>query len=273
MNGDPLATLLAAPGEAIPLTTAAILVAADHWPELDMDQAWGAHEQFVTEGLAFMSDATTPAESVASLNDFFFGERGLRGDVDSYYDPLNGFLPAVIERGLGIPVTLCALYMDLAGAAGLHCFGIGLPGHFIVRVGGIEDGIYVDPFRGREAFDVRECRARVRRTLGVSAVPDEVLAPRSERQILSRLLLHLKRIYIRGGQPNNALLAVERLLQIRPGLPQEIRDRGALRFETGGYWAGIRDMRRYLELVPKAEDRMLVETRILEMSREAVRLN
>ena len=273
MIEDRLSILLAAPGESIPLSMAAILVAGDHWTELNVEQAWRDHEEFVADGAARMSRPSDLTDTISTLNDYLFRERELRGNVESYYDPMNSFLPAVLERGVGIPVTLSVLYMDVARAAGLHCSGIGLPGHFIVRVGGLDDGFYVDPFRGGEVFDVRECRARVRRTLGVSAVPDEFLAPRSERQVLSRILMNLKQIYIRSGRPANALMAVERLLQARPGLPQEIRDRGALRFETGGYWAGIRDMRRYLELVPGADDRLLVETRIHEMSREAVRLN
>ena len=131
----PFAALLAQQAP-LDLAEAALLVARDEYPELEaapylaMLDAWAAR---VRDRLTAQP---TPADAAGALRAVLFDEKGLRGNADDYYDPRNSFLNDVLDRRAGIPISLSAVYMEVGRRAGLVVEGLGLPGHFIVRVGG-----------------------------------------------------------------------------------------------------------------------------------------
>ena len=75
-------------------------------------------------------------ESAASLNRYLFEELGFRGNRDDYYDPRNSYLNQVLERRVGIPITLSVLYLEIATRIGLDLKGVSFPGHFMVKLNG-----------------------------------------------------------------------------------------------------------------------------------------
>jgi regulator of sirC expression with transglutaminase-like and TPR domain len=122
-----------------------------------------------------MVDVADVRRKVEALNEFLFTHEGFAGNAENYYDPRNSLLTHVIERRTGIPITLSVVYMEVARRVGIAVEGVGLPGHFIVRVKFYDDasprGMLVDPFGGR-SIDEDECQARLDMIYGGQATLD-----------------------------------------------------------------------------------------------------
>jgi regulator of sirC expression with transglutaminase-like and TPR domain len=176
--------------------------------------------------------ATTedPLTKIEHLNLYLFEERGFRGNAQDYYDPRNSFLNEVIDRQLGIPITVSVVYIEVARRIGLPLQGVGLPGHFIVKHTNPTGDIFLDPFNKGCILSRTACEELIQQIYG-EAVPmqETFLAAVTKKQILSRLLSNLKAIYIQRKQYLKALSVVERLLLIDVDAEQELKDRAALR--------------------------------------------
>lgn len=137
-----------------------------------------------------------PQAMLAHLHEFLFEEIGFVGDTEDYYNPLNSYMPAVLDRKRGLPITLSLIYRIVAERLGMKVWGVGLPGHFLV---GMETGgstTLIDPFsRGRlltpeQAFD------RMKEAFGTDvAWSDDLLQPASNRHWLTRILQNLLHLY------------------------------------------------------------------------------
>ncbi|HVF49597.1 MAG TPA: transglutaminase-like domain-containing protein [Pyrinomonadaceae bacterium] len=243
------------PEAAIDLAHAALLVAAEEEPRCDVSR-WRA----VLYELGLEARERVAArrdEPVAALNDYVFGELGFEGNRSEYYDVRNSLLNQVLERRTGIPITLSLVYMELGRRAGLHVEGVGMPGHFIVRVRqSAEAGraTLVDPFAGTP-LDEDDCQQRLDQIYG-GQVPlaDEHLRALAPRQILVRLLRNLKAIYTQTHLYRNALSTVERILIIAPRAADELRDRAMLLAQLDRLDEAIADLQIYLERSPRAGD-------------------
>ena len=166
---------------------------------------------------------------VESLNRYVFEELGFAGDHANYYSPRNSLLNHVLERRMGIPITLSVVYMEVGRRAGLRIEGVGMPGHFIVRAwGGDGRPVLVDPFQGK-VIDEDDCQERLDTIYG-GQVPlgEEHLRGVGPRDILVRVLGNLKAIYVQAQLYRRALAAVERILLLAPRDFDERRDRGML---------------------------------------------
>lgn len=196
------------------------------------------------------ADADALAGAVAGE---LFAERGFRGNREQYGDPANSYLDRVVERRLGIPISLSLVYLEISGRVGLECDGIGFPGHFLVRCGGA-DGFYVDPFNGGERPDRAGLLERLRARPGESASPDVLLAAVTRRQILQRMLVNLKGALARRRQFAHAADACSYLLALAPWSFEEQRDRGLLRYEAGNPELALEDLAAYARNAPDARD-------------------
>ena len=237
------ARLVAQPDASIELAHAALLVAAEERPGLDVEHYRARLYELglaARERLAQERDAGNP---VAALNKFIFGELGFAGNQANYYDPRNSLLSDVLERRTGIPITLSVVYMEIGRRAGLHVEGVGLPGHFIVRAGGVgEEPVLVDPFNGR-IVDADDCQERLDTIYGGQApLTDAHLRPVPTREILARLLRNLKGIYAQAGLYRRALSIIERIFLVAPDAVEERRDRGAILAQLGRYSEAITDV-------------------------------
>ena len=204
-----------------------------------------------------------PFARVEAVRTLLYEEIGFRGNVAQYDDPRNSYLDDVLERQLGIPLTLSMIHIEVCRAAGLFAEGVGLPGHFIVRV--VEQGrsLLVDPFHGGHIVTVEDCRDLVVRTTGRGSLfRRDSLDAAPPRTMLTRLLLNLKRIHLAAGDYNRALSIVERLLLIAPADAKEIRDRGLLLAHLGQPGAAVDDLESYLALAPQAPDADSVRGRL-----------
>lgn len=218
------------PENRLDLARTALLIASEAYPGLDILRYVAKLEVMAAAVRSVVTTTDDPALKIESLNAYLFAERGFRGNVEEYYDPRNSFLNDVIDRRLGIPITLSIIYMEVGRRVGMPLQGVGMPGHFIMKYAEPEGDIYIDPFNQGQILSRQACEELIQQ-LYSEPVPfqETFLAPVSKKQILARMLMNLKAIYMHTKEYLKALSVVERLLIIQPDVEQEMKDRAALR--------------------------------------------
>lgn len=259
------------------LAEAALAVALDEYPGLDVASCLGRLERLAGE-LARETPADASLEDrISALNAVLFERHGFAGNTADYYDPRNSFINEVLERRTGIPITLAIVYMEVARGAGLDLEGIAFPGHFLVGCPVAGGKVVLDPYArgapvGRE--DLEERLARLYGTAVLERVDvTELLEPAEKRDILGRVLRNLKAIYLKRGDLPRALSAIERLLLVQPAMTAELRDRGLVFLEMECYRGALDDLERYLGLEPDADDADEIRARVVDLSRRVARLS
>ena len=197
---------------------------------------------------------------VLSLNEFVFNELGFTGNTSRYQDPRNSFLNEVLDRRTGIPISLAVVYMEIARRAGLEIEGVNFPGHFLLRCPahaalGDEHDLIIDAFHGGAILSEDACRVLLRRHEGNDSLLDRHLATHAtKRQILARMLVNLKRLYVQMNSFPQARDVTELLLAIEPTAIHELRDRGLIAYHLNDFSSALRDLQTYLSLVPGAPE-------------------
>jgi regulator of sirC expression with transglutaminase-like and TPR domain len=237
----------------IDLARAALAVARVEYPELDE-----AHELSRLDALAERAGGAggaDPADSLERLRRFLFEEEGFRGNADEYYDPRNSCLNDVLDRKLGIPITLSVLTMEVGRRIGLEIAGVGLPGHFIVSAAVGDRAVLLDPFHGGMVLTPTSAADVASRAVGRPVKLEEAhWTPCTRRQIIVRMLRNLKTIYARRADWDRALATVDRLLLVDPDTPLHLRDRGTVLVRAGRLWEGAAEWEAYLQRFPNAQD-------------------
>ncbi len=244
-----LSQFASAPDSRAGLARAAVLLARVHCPDADPDRVEGMLQRLATDLRALAPRTAGARERAAALADLLAGRRGLRGDRDTYDDPRNSCLECVLDRRVGIPIALALVWMCVGRRVGWEVDGIGLPGHFLVRVKG-RDGetVLADPFHGGGVLTRQDVRALLEALHGRPVrLHRRRFAPMHSRDILLRVLRNLRAGYGRRGDPVRALAVADDMLLLSPGLPEALRDRGLLRLETGRASEAVPDLRAYAE--------------------------
>ena len=245
--------LFRVPDAMIDLSRAALAVARIEYPDLDERHELGRLDALA--GRVGVTRRTEPAAALERLRRFLFEEEGFRGNADEYYDPRNSCLNDVLDRKLGIPITLSVLTIEVGRRVGLDIAGVGLPGHFFVsaNVGG--QGVLLDPFHGGSVMTPSAAADVASRAVG-RPVKIEVAhwTPCTPRQIVVRMLRNLKTIYARRSDWARALGVIDRLLLIDAETPTHLRDRGTVLVKAGRLWEGAAEWESYLNRYPRAHD-------------------
>jgi regulator of sirC expression with transglutaminase-like and TPR domain len=254
----------------IDLARAALAIARCEYPELDTD-AYLAH----LDALARQArGAADPIGQLHRLREYLFEEQGFAGNAEDYADPRNSYLNDVLERRLGIPITLSLVFIEVGRRLGLEMQGIGLPGHFITgaRVGG--EHLLLDPFDGGAILTGEACRDVVARALGrvVDLTPAHFAAV-TNRQFLTRMLANLKGSYWRQGAWAKVVGIIDRLLVLNPDAAAEWRDRGSAWNHLGDARRGLADWERYLREFPGAPDHEQVKRELRRTRQKLAQLN
>jgi len=238
----------------IDLAFAALLVAREEYPTMDPRPYLARLDDLARQAAARALAATTVRQVVDAINRVLFADEGLRGNSENYYDPRNSYLNDVLDRKLGIPISLSIIYLAISDRLGVPMVGIGLPGHFIVRVQTAEQ-ILIDPFHQGAVLSIEDCAARVREVYGGRvAFQPTMLEVVSKREILTRLLTNLKVIYAHADDFARLLAIIDRLLLIKPDQIHEFRDRGAVCQQLEFHGQALADLQRYVQLAPHAKD-------------------
>jgi regulator of sirC expression with transglutaminase-like and TPR domain len=258
------------------LAIAALMIARVEYPRLDAGPYLDQLDAFGREArLRVAAAEVVPGEAparvdpdryarVMALNEYLFEELHFVGNEQQYEDPRNSFLNEVLDRRTGIPITLALLYMEVARRAGLHVEGINFPGHFLLRCPArrglsYSEDLIIDAFHGGALLSEEGCRELLRRQAGdredspedlddATMFESHLLRHATKQQILARMLLNLKRVYVRMHSFPQARDITELLLAVDPSAINELRDRGLLAYHLKDFPAALRDLQRYLQL-------------------------
>jgi regulator of sirC expression with transglutaminase-like and TPR domain len=251
------------------LAVAALMIARIEYPDLDANRYVAQLDFIGDEACRRLSSAELPADTphnvdaeryarVTALNTYLFEELGFVGNEADYSDPRNSFLNEVIDRRTGIPITLSLVYMEVARRAGLPVEGINFPGHFLLRCRAgrkhtYAEDLIIDPFHGGALLS-HDLLAQQAAERGDSSEPARFecrLLPRAtKQQILSRMLMNLKRVYVSMQSFPQARNIADMLIAVDPSAISELRDRGLLAYNLKDFSGALRDLQAYLKLIP-----------------------
>jgi len=260
--------------EKIDLIRAALLIARGEYPDLDVE-VYAARVEELARRVAALASDLHPQRTLGALQHVLFEEVRLRGNREDYYDPRNSFLNDVLDRGLGIPITLSIVYMEVARRVGLHLFGVGLPGHFLLKRYN-EDGqeMLIDCFNRGDILSRQDCQSRLDEIYsGEMTMRPEFLRPISRRQILTRMLNNLKAVYLSTRNFRKALPIADLILLIHPRSSEDVKQRALLRYSMGLHRLAAEDLDDYLKLSPQASDAEDIRQMTLSIRRMLASMN
>ena len=219
------AALVREHGERLPLDEAAMLVAAHALPDLDVDAQLARLDALAAE----VGDATP-----LGVCDHLVGVAGFAGDRSTYHDARNSLLPEVLDRRLGIPLTLSVVAIEVGRRRGAPLVGIGMPGHFLVRPAD-EVGTYVDVYDGARVLDREGCREIFDRLHTGGTWRDDLLAPVESVAIVTRLLANLANAHRRVGDRRALSWTLELRLLLPGATIREQRELAVVLGAAGRY--------------------------------------
>jgi len=277
MGADPALRQWAAeverPDREIDLGRAALVLARVEYADLDIGAYLGRLGELAAEAESGCRKCTD-LNLLHRVREYLFAEQGFTGNRVDYRDPRNSFLNDVLDRRLGIPITLSLLLIEVGRQLGLAIEGIGLPGHFVtgIRLGG--EQILLDPFNGGALLTPDLCADLVARAVGRRVSLTEAdFAPVTKRQLLGRMLRNLKGIYWQREEWEKAVEIVDRLLVLEPRTGEEWRDRGVALAHLGDFRRGLADWERYLTDFPNAPDGEKVRGQLRRVRQRLSQLN
>src|SRR5687767_7439392 len=246
------------------LAAPAFLVARIEYPRLDPEPYLDRLDRMGDEAAQFVAshagtEAPLPAR-IDAVNRYLFNQLGFTGNREHFEDPRNSCLNEVLDRKTGIPITMALVYIEVARRAGVRAEGVNFPGHFLVRAlqdphaDNRDEGLIVDPFHGGAILNEADCRQLLDRYMGENAAFEPaLLAGATRRQVVVRMLLNLKKLYVKMHSFPQARAATDALLALQPSSLADLRDRGLLAYHMNDFSRALRDLEEYLKLARLSE--------------------
>jgi regulator of sirC expression with transglutaminase-like and TPR domain len=248
--------------EDLDLVEGALLIAREAYPNLDLKVYRAKLDRLAAQARRYLPESGGRRLAVEKFNEFLFGRLGFRGNDEDYYDPRNSYFNEVIDRRLGIPITLSILYCDLARRVGVNALGVGFPGRYLVKCPTGRGELIVDCFDGR-VIDPGECQALLDSMYGGRLkLTDDMLRVADARATLARVLNNLKGVYLGRRDFARAGRFVELSERLLPGLPEHARDRGMILIQQERFGQALGYLEDYLRRAPKAPDARAVQDHV-----------
>jgi len=259
---DALTAASNAPG--VGLAPAALVIARIEYPKLEMEpyldrlDRMGEAARLRIERHFEETGDSSSLNAIKGFNAYLFDDQHFVGNREHYEDPRNSCLNEVLDQRTGIPITLSLVYMEVGRRAGIAVDGVNFPGHFLVRCPEVtsrgSSGLIIDPFHGGALLSEHDCRLLLQKHVGADvAFNKSLLAPATRSQVVVRMLLNLKRIYVHMRSFPQARDVTELLLAVTPSALSELRDRGLLAYHLNDVTAALRDLQTYLTLASMSE--------------------
>jgi regulator of sirC expression with transglutaminase-like and TPR domain len=237
------------------LTRIALEVARDAYPDLDADACLARIDALAERVRDRCREGARVKSILGQINWVLFEEERFRGNDEEYYDPRNSYLNVVLERKLGIPLSLSILYRAVAERIGLELSGVNLPAHFLLRAGRGGQTVFIDPYHAGRLLDREGCARRVQEVTGQAvALTDAQLAPCAVRVVVIRMLRNLKAVYLKDDDFAAAVPVLRRLVALGEGDPLERRDLGVALLHAARAGEAIDHLQAYLSTAPLADD-------------------
>jgi regulator of sirC expression with transglutaminase-like and TPR domain len=204
-----------------------------------------------------------------------FAEEMFRGNTADYYNPLNSFLNDVLDRRLGIPITLSLLYMEVGRRIGFPLFGVGMPGHFLLKHYDVAGhSTLIDVFEGGLIVTEEDCQKKLNAIWdGQLVMQPQFLLPVTRRQMLTRMLNNLKTIYLSQRNFRKTLKVVDLILVSYPRSPEDVKQRAVLRYNLDDYRGALADFEEYVRMLPDASDAEEIKQTALSLRRSMAMMN
>jgi len=269
-------TSLVAEDESFPLTEAALALAQDAYPDLDVQGVLAEIDALMMRLKRRLTKDADVVQKLQMLNQFFYRELGFAGNLNDYFDPDNSYLNIVLSKRRGIPISLAVLYLEMAQQIGLAARGVSFPGHFLLRVTMAGGEVMMDPVSG-EALNETEMIEMLEPFVSGSVTHGEsvskalrgLLQPAHPREIMARMLRNLKGIYMETERWQRLLAVQQRLVILLPHDLEERRDRGLASARLNFVRAALEDLQFYLDERPDAKDAEMVESQLAELRQRA----
>ncbi len=266
--------LVTLPDGAIPLAEAALLMACEEYPQLEIAPYLDQLDEMAAAAKPHISEDSSPTDVVATINDVLFNQFGFRGNEDNYYDPRNSFFNDVLDRRLGIPITLSTVYLEIARRLNFPMAGVGLPGHFVVKYADPQQEFFLDPYDRGKILTADDCRKRIAENYGEGLeFSDRMLARVTHKQILTRMLNNLKKIYVESQAFDKGLAVVDMMIMVEPEDLEQYRDRGLIRVQLRQFEAAARDLEKYVKSIPDSDDRRKVAEQLKSLRQIQAMMN
>ena len=263
--------------DAIPLFEAALSIAQDEDPALDLTACMVELDKLAIQLKRRLPSDVGQIPKLRLLNQFFYQELGFAGNVNDYYDPNNSYLHKVLLSRRGIPISLAVIYMELAQQVGLNVRGISFPGHFLMKLSVKNGDIILDPLNGaslsREELEERLEPYFLQPQDSASLPMASLLEDAQPRVILVRMLRNLKALYAEQPRWQQFLNVQQRLVVLLPDEISERRDRGLAFANLDCPQAALQDLEAYLVRYPDASDAELLRDRLSDLRAATRKLN
>ncbi len=260
--------------DAFPLLEAAISLAHDEYPDLDLQQTLGEVDQMQARLKRRIPVDAPPMHRLRVLNQFFFNSLGFGGNVNNYYDPDNSYINQVLRTRRGIPISLAVVWLELAQGLGLSARGVAFPGHFMVKVNLPKGQVVINPFDGA-SLSRDELAERLEPFRRKSGLVDEFEVPLGlylqatpPRAIIARMLRNLKEIYKSQKDWPRQLAVLDRLIILLPQAWEEHRDRGLAHAELGHNSQAVKDLETYLVNAEESMDIDVLADKVEKLRRK-----
>ena len=225
------------------------------YPALDVEKYLSQIDALTASARERVEEWAALNDRVDALSDFLFYQESFRGNRKDYYDPRNSYLNEVLERRVGIPITLSVLWVTVAQKLGIPAYGIALPGRFIVGIYDQGSEILIDPFSAGLRLTIPDCDRLVRETTRFEgAFQTKWLSPVSPITLLARMLTNLCHAYIQREDWGSAIPVIQHLLVAQPTIDWHLRDLGYVHLYNGSLRLSAQYLEEYLQRSPDAPD-------------------
>lgn len=183
------------PEREIRLASAALLFARDAYPHLEVAGYLARLDRMADRVQA--AAGSRPMDRLATMRQVICVEEEFRGNTEDYFDPRNSYLNEVLDRRVGLPISLSVLWLDIARRLEWPMAGVNFPGHFLLRYEAGCGPIYVDAFAQGAVLGEHDIRSRLSAPLcRGKRIPPEYLATAGTKAILMRMLNNLLGIHL-----------------------------------------------------------------------------
>jgi regulator of sirC expression with transglutaminase-like and TPR domain len=250
----PFDSLMELPTEFIQLDCAALHLAKDEYPHVNVPGCLAQLDQIAAE-VSERRPGLSAVLRYEALRDVLVDVYEFTGDEEDYYDPQNCYLNAVLERRVGLPITLSTIWIEVGRRLNWPVFGVGMPGHFMVRVDDPERFVLIDPFHAGRSLSVEDCKRLLEfRFEGQVEFSASFLAPVDTRTIVVRMLNNLKRIYLANNDLERVERVLHRLAAAEPENGSHLQDLASVHCRRGDVRGAYAHLALYLTRLPNAED-------------------
>lgn len=256
-----------------PLLEAAVSLAQDEYPDLDVQQVLGEVDQLLARLKRRIPADAAPLQKLRAVNQFFFRDMSFAGNVNHYYDPDNSYVSVILHTRRAIPISLAVVWMELAQGLGLAARGVGFPGHFMLKVNLPNGQVVIDPLDG-QSLSREELAERLEPYRHRNGLVDEFEVPLGlylqvapPRDIIARMLRNLKEIHTTQEDWLRLIAVQDRLIVLLPQAWSEYRDRGLAHAEMGHSGRALQDLETYLVNIQEGLDMDAIAQRVAELRR------